>query len=120
MDMWAPSRSRGGTEDFLEPPPTMHEDTAELASHDEGMEELPQGAEREPVGDPVLHPRPAALLPEQVAVLPAGVGTAHLNVHESVGWIPFADQAAPAEREPQPADSEVEDRPGLDRVRRIG
>src|SRR5207302_5052023 len=130
--MWAPKRSAGarrraGASPGPGRPEVRRENRRalapgplELPSDEHQMGQAPQGAEREPVHKPVLDPRAAALLEEEMAMFPARVRTAELHVEEPKRGIPLADEHAEPEREAEPADPVVEDRAGphADRARR--
>src|SRR5439155_1670417 len=88
----------------------------DLPAHEQRVRRAPERSQWQPIRHPVLDPGPAALLQEAVAMLPARVGPAHLDVDESVGRIPLADERAPLHRHTEPGQPEIEHRAGRERV----
>ena len=52
-----------------------------------------------------------------MTMLPAGVGSPHLDVDETIGRIPLADERAPPDRDAEPGQPQIEHRTGRERRR---
>ena len=88
----------------------MVEETADLLTGSHRVHEAAQGAQGQPVGQPVLDPGtalPFRTFREPMAVLPARERPVELRVHEAVWRVELADDHAPAPG--QPRGPEVED-----------
>ena len=83
------------------------EDPPQLQAH-QRMEEIAQRPERQPVLHGVLDDSPFFSIVKPVGVPPEPVGTAHLLVHEPVGWLPVHDACLPAQRNTEKAQSVVD------------
>src|SRR5439155_26515434 len=79
----------------------------DLPAHEQRVRRAPERPQWQPIRHPVLDPGPAVLLQKTVAVLPARVGSAHLDVDEPVGWIPFSDERAPSHRHTEPGQPKI-------------
>ena len=110
------------SEDLAKTGLSVLEDTLDIALHEDAMDEFAsgEGGERDRVPYAVSDEGSAFALLEEMFMVPEGVRSADLFVHEAEGRFPCTDQGSPTDGEAVEAESVVDECAGmhLDGLRR--